>query len=51
MASGFIFYRQVEEMIRIPFPTEGELAKAAAQTRAAKTAASEQSRTEDSWAR
>jgi hypothetical protein len=30
MASGFILLREVEEMIRIPFPAEGELAKAAA---------------------
>jgi hypothetical protein len=34
-ASGHIIYHQVEEMIRIPFPTEGELAKAVAQVRAA----------------
>ncbi|MEV1167432.1 hypothetical protein [Nonomuraea sp. NPDC049784] len=46
MASGFIFYRQVEEMIRIPFPTEGELAKAVAQVRADRAAAEDSARGE-----
>ncbi|MEU6778637.1 hypothetical protein ABZ912_05495 [Nonomuraea angiospora] len=46
MASGFIFYRQVEEMIQVPFPTEGELAKAARQLRADKAVAEESSREE-----
>ncbi|MGI5281736.1 hypothetical protein ACQEVF_59345 [Nonomuraea polychroma] len=44
MASGFILYRQVEEMIRIPFPMEGELTRAIEEARAAKAeAAREQS--------
>ncbi|WP_214317115.1 hypothetical protein [Nonomuraea sediminis] len=46
MASGFIFYRQIPEMIRIPFPSEGELAKAVRQVCAAQAAAEESSRGE-----
>ncbi|GAA4946577.1 hypothetical protein HD597_006829 [Nonomuraea thailandensis] len=45
-ATGRIIYRQLPEMIRVPFPTEGELAKAVAQTRAARSAAEESSRRE-----
>ncbi|MEV0379729.1 hypothetical protein [Nonomuraea sp. NPDC050643] len=47
-ATGSIVYRQFPEMIRVPFPTEGELAKAVAQTRVAQAAAEESARGEDS---
>ncbi|GAA2830476.1 hypothetical protein [Nonomuraea rubra] len=48
MSSGMIFLRKVEEMIRIPFLTEDELAKAVAQTRAARAAAETSARGEGS---
>ncbi|MEU7891769.1 hypothetical protein AB0B45_02765 [Nonomuraea sp. NPDC049152] len=41
MASGFIFYRRVPEMIRIPFPSEAELAKAVRQDSDAQVSAEE----------
>ncbi|MFI7706535.1 hypothetical protein [Nonomuraea sp. NPDC049480] len=50
-ATGRTVYIPAPESIRFPIPTEGELAKAVAQTRDAKAAASEQSRSEDLWAR
>ncbi|MEQ4717837.1 hypothetical protein [Nonomuraea sp. B19D2] len=44
-------YEPAPEMSGFPMPTKGKLAKAVAQTRATKAAASEQSRPEASWAR
>ncbi|MER7365997.1 hypothetical protein [Nonomuraea wenchangensis] len=52
--AGPVIYRWIYpalEMSPLPMHTEGKLAKAAAQTRDAKAAASEQSRSEASWAR
>jgi hypothetical protein len=45
------FYIQVPALAPIPISAQGELSKAVAQTRAAKAAASEQTRSEASWAR
>ncbi|WP_431928730.1 hypothetical protein [Nonomuraea jabiensis] len=45
-ATGGIIYRQLPEMICVPFPTEGELAKAVRQDRAARAAAEESPRRE-----
>ncbi|MEV1170129.1 hypothetical protein [Nonomuraea sp. NPDC049784] len=46
-ASGhLLFHREVDDMIRIPFHEEGELAKAVRQDRAARAAAEESSRRE-----
>ncbi len=50
-ATGRTVYIPAPEPIRFPIPAEGELAKAVAQIRAAKAAASEQSRSENLWAR
>lgn len=48
-ATGTTLYRPTPEPRWFPMPAQGELAKAAAQTRA--KAAASKSRTEDSWAR
>ncbi|MEV6157910.1 hypothetical protein AB0L53_46985 [Nonomuraea sp. NPDC052129] len=50
-ATGRTIYIQAPALAPIPITAQGELSKAVAQTRAAKAAAPEQTRSEASWAR